>query len=246
MYMIDEKYRKYYTAEELDLNQQLLDECTKPHPNFAHIEDLLQQGADPLGVSMQEECVYSQIIACREDWGHSYLPQMTEMFLRYGMDIDNPRVPFDKLDRCNPFEYFALGVDDNIIESMALLLDSGVSAESAENFWNMGISDLIYCDSAIPQEDEECNERYTNLMKGIMFCASYKHIIDNNDSIRKIIDYAKNDFDVKKFRKWNDFEYKLYGVREDPIVMKNLNIQIYEKSSGQKVWEFNEGDYEKL
>ena len=244
--MIDEKYRKYYTAEELDLNQQLLDECTKPHPNFAHIEDLLQQGADPLGVSMQEECVYSQIIACREDWGHSYLPQMTEMFLRYGMDIDNPRVPFDKLDRCNPFEYFALGVDDNIIESMALLLDSGVSAESAENFWNMGISDLIYCDSAIPQEDEECNERYTNLMKGIMFCASYKHIIDNNDSIRKIIDYAKNDFDVKKFRKWNDFEYKLYGVREDPIVMKNLNIQIYEKSSGQKVWEFNEGDYEKL
>ena len=245
MYEIKECYKKHYTTREIDLNQQLLDECTKPHPNFAHIEDLLQQGADPLGVSMQEECVYSQIIACREDWGHSYLPQMTEMFLRYGMDIDNPRVPFDKLDRCNPFEYFALGVDDNIIESMALLLDSGVSAESAENFWNMGISDLIYCDSAIPQEDEECNERYTNLMKGIMFCASYKHIIDNNDSIRKIIDYAKNDFDVKKFRKWNDFEYKMFGVREDHIVMKNLNVQIYEKSSGQKVWEFNEGDYAK-
>lgn len=245
MYMIDEEYRKYYTAEELDLNQQLLDECTEPHPNFAHIEDLLQQGADPLGVTINEECVYSAIITYREDWGHSYLPQMTEMFLRYGMDIDNPRVPFDMLDRCNPFEYFALVVDDNIIESMALLLDSGVSVESAENFWNIGISDLIYCDSAIPQEDEDCNERYTYLMKGIMFCASYEHIIDSSDSIRKIIDCAKNDFDVKKFRKWNAFEYKLFGEREDPIVMKNLNIQIYEKSSGQKVWEFNEGHYSK-
>ena len=243
MYEIKECYKKHYTTREIDLNQQLLDECTEPHPNFAHIEDLLQQGADPLGVTMNEECVYSAIITDREDWGHSYLPQMTEMFLRYGMDIDNPRVPFDMLDRCNPFEYFALVVDDNIIESIALLFDSGVSAESAENFWNIGICDLIYCDSAIPQEDEECNERYTNLMKGIMFCASYKHIIDSNDGIRETIDFGNNNFDTSKFRNWNDFEYKLYGVREDPIVMKNLNIQIYEKSSGQKVWEFNEGHY---
>ena len=245
MYMIDEEYTKYYTAEELDLNQQLSEECMKQMPNFEKIEDLLKQGADPLGVTMDEECVYSQIIACREDWGHSYLPQMTRLFLQYGMDIDNPRVPFDMKDRCNPFEYFALGVDDNIIESIALLLDSGVSVESAENFWNTGICDLIYCDSAIPQEDEECNERYTNLMKGIMFCASYKHIIDGDDEIRKTIDFEKNNFDTSKFRNWNDFEYKLYGVREDHIVMKNLNIQIYEKSSGQKVWEFNEGDYSK-
>ena len=80
-------------------------------------------------------------------------------------------------------------------------------------------------------------------MKGIMLCASYKHIIDSSDSIRKTIDFEKNNFDTSKFRNWNDFEYKLYGVREDHIVMKNLNVQIYEKSSGQKIWEFNEGHY---
>ena len=52
MYEIKECYKKHYTTREIDLNKQLLDECAESHPNFARIEDLLQQGADPLGVTM--------------------------------------------------------------------------------------------------------------------------------------------------------------------------------------------------
>ena len=43
------KYEGIYTSEEIELNKKLKEECTKEHVNFEVVEDLLKQGADPLG-----------------------------------------------------------------------------------------------------------------------------------------------------------------------------------------------------
>ena len=43
------KYEGGYTAEEIELNKKLYEECSKDQIDFATVEDFLKQGADPLG-----------------------------------------------------------------------------------------------------------------------------------------------------------------------------------------------------
>ena len=44
-----QKYEGVYMPEEIELNQQLYEECHKDQINFERVEELLKQGADPLG-----------------------------------------------------------------------------------------------------------------------------------------------------------------------------------------------------
>ncbi len=44
-----QKYEGVYTPEEIRLNMKLMDECTKENIDFVKVEELLKQGADPLG-----------------------------------------------------------------------------------------------------------------------------------------------------------------------------------------------------
>ena len=44
-----QKYEGTYTSEEIELNKKLLEECDKKIIDYTVVEELLKQGADPLG-----------------------------------------------------------------------------------------------------------------------------------------------------------------------------------------------------
>ena len=44
-----QQFEGTYTAEEIELNKKLYEECSKKTVDYAVVEDLLRQGADPLG-----------------------------------------------------------------------------------------------------------------------------------------------------------------------------------------------------
>ena len=44
-----QKYEGIYTPEEIELNKKLIGACAEDATDFAYIEELLKQGADPLG-----------------------------------------------------------------------------------------------------------------------------------------------------------------------------------------------------
>ena len=46
---LNDAYTNAYSPEELALNQQLYEECSKENIDYATVELLLKRGADPLG-----------------------------------------------------------------------------------------------------------------------------------------------------------------------------------------------------
>lgn len=123
-----QKYEGTYTLEEIELNKKLKAECSKDDIDFARVEDLLKQGADPLGGT--EICgwdllehIYGEIVADSRYSDGVNLPRLTELFLKYGMNIDAPRVPYDGDNSLNPLWDFTFSVNENSIAALKLLLD---------------------------------------------------------------------------------------------------------------------------
>ena len=82
-----QKYEGIYTSEEIELNKKLFDECAKEHIDFQLVEELLKQGADPLGGT--EMCgwdlldhIYGDLVGGSQDNESVDLPQITELFLK--------------------------------------------------------------------------------------------------------------------------------------------------------------------
>ena len=83
-----QKYVGAYTPEEIELNKKLYEECFKEVIDFEKVEDLLKQGADPLGPTEGYgwgllEHIYGEIVSEAQFEGNAHLPQLTELFLKY-------------------------------------------------------------------------------------------------------------------------------------------------------------------
>ena len=111
---------------------ELLAVCSADVIDYKRAEELLQKGAEPLGYIEEigwPDNLYDSII-----WGlydgmdtkEDYY-KITELFLRYGMDIAKPAVPYDHIDVMNPL-YNYIGVkNDCMLRTLRLLLDHGLT-----------------------------------------------------------------------------------------------------------------------
>lgn len=106
--MNEEKLINAYTPEELALNKKLYEECCKPEIDFAAVEELLKLGTDPLGTWENTEkwqCqfhIYEELVGDSQDTESKDLPAITELFLKYVMDVTSPRVPYDGQNSLHP------------------------------------------------------------------------------------------------------------------------------------------------
>ena len=239
------QFEGIYTAEEVDLNNKLYKECVKEDIDLNVIEELLKKGADPLGATAVSgwgllDHIYGDILCDTKDMLSKNLPEITELFLKYGMDISNPRVPYDGDNSLNPMWDFAFAMNENSAYALEMLLDNGLSAEDAGEMWEHAMFDLINIECGDPSNDEFWNYECTWVMKLIMLCASYDHIIDNDLSLRSYINYDQNSYDLHKFRKWNDFYYEFDTSRCErfPELYKSI-VRIYEKESKKEVWKIS-------
>ena len=248
-----EKYEGVYTSEEISLNKRLLAECQKRTPDFELIEQLLKQGADPLGPTDGHgwallEHIFGEIVGPRvyyDEYVAINIPRITELFLKYGMDISSPRIPYDDDNSLNPMYCF---LENEIgIKTLKLLLDAGLDACSAAEFWGAAIYDQfsVCCDDP---NDEELHDRFVWMMKMVMLVASYDHILNEDEDLAKIVGRTYNTYDIHNFRNWDNYYYVFDTSRceRHPELFRSV-VKIYDVKTDEEVWKIgfslNEGEF---
>ena len=242
-----QKYEGTYTPEEIELNKKLFDECTREHIDFTMVEELLKQGADPLGGT--EICgfelldhIYGELVAGSQSNNSIDLPKITELFLKYGMEVEQPRIPYDGNNSLNPLWDFAFVANENAIHALKMLLDHNLSADGFAEFWDHSMTDFFIVECADPQNDDFWNYECTWTFKMLLLGASYDHILNSDEGLRKFICFDYNEYDIHNFREWDKFEYYFDTSHCDknPELYKSV-IHIYEKESGAEIWKIGVG-----
>ena len=242
-----QKYEGTYTPFEIELNQRLFDECSKEHIDFAAVEELLKLGADPLGGTALFGWdllvhVYGDVVGKSQSFHSVELPQLTELFLKHGMNIDKPRIPYDRDNSLHPLWEFAFVMNENAIVALKLLLDHGLSAESFAEFWDHAMIDFFHVGCGDPQNDKIWNYECTWAFKMLLLGASYDHILENDEGLQEFVCCDINSYDIHKFRNWNDYEYYFdtaYCERH-PELYGSI-IHITDKKTGNEVWRIGVG-----
>lgn len=226
-----------------ELNRDLLTACTTKEPDFAQIERLLQQGAQPLGLTeylSNKDYVYHAIIneydSYEEDDEIYPFYRITELFLQYGMDLSNPVVPYDDWDYLHPMWSFTFFHTNAILKVLKLLLDRGMDAHAASKCWGHDLLDLSLFGV---EKDEAIHKYFEHELARLMLFASYPHILDNDPDLQKEIQLSENDYDPVNFRNWERFYYRVDGSkRPDLSRLSGSAITIFEKGTGKEVWKF--------
>ena len=240
-------YEGTYSYEEIELNRKLLEECSKESIDFSVVEDLLKKGADPNGGTAEYgwgllDHVYGELVMDSQNNDSVNLPRITELFLKYGMDIANPRVPYDGSNSLNPMWDYAFVCNENAIVALKMLLDYGLPADHFEEFWGHAMIDFFYIQCGDPQNDALWNYDCTWAFKMLLLGASYNHILENDKGLKTFICYDYNTYDVHKFRDWDQFEYYFDTSHCDrgPELYKSI-LHIYKNGTKNEVWKIGVG-----
>ena len=242
-----QKYEGVYTPEEIDLNNQLKDECSKNEIDFEKVEQLLKQGADPLGGT--DVCgwgliehIYEDIVSDSRETNSINLPRITELFLKYGMNVDHPRIPYDGENSINPLWDFAFATNENSIVALKMLLDHGLSADSFAEFWDHSMFDFINIECGDPQNDEFWNTECTWAFKMLLLGATYDSVFNDDAGIGEFLCCSHNSSDIHIFRNWNDFEYQFdtSHCEKRPELYGSI-VHIFSKKTGEEVWKIGVG-----
>ena len=223
-----------------ELNQKLLEVCTSNLLDFDQVEELLRRGAEPMGVVATKYGANNLFGAIAEElFEFEYTTEdfyrITKLFLKYGMDISKPSVPYDYSYVFHPFLNFVFQTNDWAIRTMELLLDNGCSAVDAREFWQYALGDFRYC----PGDFD--SDRLYDYVRKLMLVASYPHILNADEMLRKVIWFDQNSYDLIRFRNWNDFLYEtdfsFCEANTSPNIYRSL-VTIVEKDSGKRIWRF--------
>lgn len=243
-----QKYEGTYTPKEIELNIQLKEECYKENIDYEAVEKLLKQGADPLGGTAIGgwdllDHIYGEIVGDSQDDDSINLPRLTELFLKHGMNVDAPRVPYDGENSLNPLWYFTFVTNENSIKALKLLLDHRLSAESFAEFWDHSLTDFYHIECGDPENDEFWNKACVWTLKMLLLGATYDHIYNDDDGIGEFICSSYNTSDVHIFRNWDDFEYHFDTSHCDrhPELYGSI-VHIYSKKTGKEVWTIGVGN----
>lgn len=242
-----QKYEGTYTPEEIELNKMLKKECYKKTIDYTAVEELLKQGADPLGGTDLYgwdllEHIYGELVGDLQDADSVDLPKITELFLKYGMNVDKPRVPYDGENSLNPLWEYTFNTNENSIIALKMLLDNGLSADSFAEFWNHSMSDFINMECGDPENDNFWNKECTWAFKMLLLGASYDHIFDGDDGIGDFICCFYNKSDIHIFRNWDDFEYHFDTSNcEKFLELYGSIVHIFSKKTGEEVWTIGVG-----
>ena len=234
--------RKWGFSMENELNLMLLNACTSDPIDYDLIEDLLKRGAEPLGEvndDGSQNNLYDEIVDILYD--NNDTPEdfykITELFIRYGMDISKPSVPYDDENVLNPLWMFGFYSNDVVLRTLKLLLDNGLSAEDAGECWGHALFYFSNIGSDL-QNDFDYEVLY-DFVRKLMLIASYPHIINNDEDLQNEIWYKYNDYDLTKLRNWDEFSFDVDTSQcgKFPEIYRSI-ITIKEKSTGKAVWRF--------
>ncbi len=242
-----------YPKERIKLNKQLYDECLKTPLNPAAIQALLAQGADPLGpidsehTWAYEDHLFGEVICELSMRNGRNLPRITKLFLDAGMDIEKPAIPYVDGDSINPLWELAFCANRNGIRTLKMLLDSGISKESADECWSHLITDTAYVYDGDLSNSYDLNS-FIYVLKMLMLIASNEEWVKSDHYLQFWTGYQHNSYNLKKFRNWDSFIYEIdYSKARsawnhdensyDPVP-NGSTVRIYERKTGKRIWAF--------
>lgn len=230
-----------------ELNERLLTVCTADVIDFDLAEKLLKQGAEPLGTVEGEygkNNLYGEV--AEKHFGYEETTEafylITKLFLDYGMDIRHPSVPYDYSYVFHPLSYYNFQTNEWGIRTLQLFLENDCSAEDAREFWHYALGDFRYCPTSLSEDIEY--QFHSDFIRKLMLVASYPHILNADDELRKLIWFEYNHYDLMNFRNWNDYAFEVdTSFCEDvhfPEEYRSITT-IIEKNSGKAVWKLGIG-----
>ena len=232
-----------YTPQEIELNRRLFEACCEQSPDFALVEELLRQGADPLGpYSARDvdilEHLYGELVCVLGDDEHRQLPRITELFLRYGMKVEQPRIPYDDSWSIHPMWCFGLYITPSLLAAFRILLDHGISVDAASEAYRHQIGDLICVNCDDPNSDPFWRQQCEGGMKMLLLCASYDGFLEQDEWLRRFLCCDRNHYDVRRFRDIDAYEFAFDTSRCAPLwsYFSKCVVTVTEKASGQEVW----------
>ena len=226
-----------------ELNVKLFDACTSDIIDYELVESLLKQGAEPLGdialSSTLHNNLYDEVVDhlfCNEDTPEDFY-KITELFLRYGMDISKPTIPYDNNNVLNPLWTFGFPSNECVLRTLKLLLDHGLRACDAEECWGHAIFDFVNLEGRLFNPSDY--EVFYDYIRKLILIASYPHVLEKDQTLREEIWYDYNLYDVTRFRNWNDFSFEIdtSHCQRYPEIYQSV-VTIIEKSSNKAVWKF--------
>ena len=238
-YECTKEFEGIYTADEAKLNKLLYEECMKDDVDFDFVEELLKRGADPLGATAERGWdlllhVYGEVAFESRDNESKNLPRITELFLKYGMDVGAPRIPYDDENSLHPLRFYPF--NENAVISLKMILDRGAKSEDVAELWAGELYDQINVCRDDPNDDEYA-DRFRFWASMLMLIASYDHVLNDDEGLRDIIGYSYSTYDVHKFREWNNYYYEFDTSRcqGHPELYRSV-IRIFEKETDKQVW----------
>lgn len=229
---------------QLELNRELYNAITSKRVNLTSIEELLKLGADPLGSSSEkdpDEYILGELFCQATDNSElsENMPQIVQLFVDYGMNIELRNIPDDG-DNINPLWNLQFDSDENGLKVLKVLLDNGLDYKSAESLVDHIFTDMDMCDGSEIDNEWFLNHTICSL-KMIMCVASYPHILEKSEYIRKCIEIEKNDpLNLTGFRSWNDYDYyiDISTCTNIPYGLQNATLTIKEKKTLKIMWLF--------
>lgn len=131
-------------------------------------------------------------------------------------------------------------ISEGACKAIKLMIENGLPVPALEDFIGHFYMDSEMCDGS------DLTEPYVTYLewafKTIMLCASYPEILCNSEYLRRCIEIDTtnmgNNYDLTKFRNYNNYEFHFDLSTQDniPYGMRNTGVEIMEKSSGKTVW----------
>ena len=243
--------------EALALNKQLMEACLAC--DFAGVEALLEQGADPLGSCTADghgkvELVLESLFMEAIHFGDSEdanrmgkaLPELVRIFLAHGMDIPARQAAMDKNDDnyIRPLWDLAFCSNEAGLKTLSVFLEHGLDPSSAEDLVEHILVDFDFCYDSNGKDDRQLTdddfqgETFDDL-KMVMLAASYPDVLNNSPYLQECVDLTENDPEkLIGFRNWNDFDYRIdWSVRREPpgVLIAGL-LTIRDRRTGEDVW----------
>ena len=202
---------------QIEINKLLYEAAVAPQLDTELIEEIINEGADPLGqYNTDEEFVLEALFSDGQDREFAKrLPLLVEVFLKHGMDIEK--------SEWNVLHCLTWVRDEYGIQTLMNILDAGISASYAESFTVELIGDILmfeagHYDSNTSFNDYTWSYSMEYAIKMILLIASYEQIFHSSRYIRELVCAKIEDADqLSRFRRWDDYQCE-YTFNESIIV----------------------------
>ncbi|MCR5083399.1 MAG: hypothetical protein K6B15_08000 [Parasporobacterium sp.] len=234
-----------------NINDELAKAITGNKIDYNYIAELMEKGADPLGILENGYDTSIDKLFCigHEKWSYKdkngrhrgcyseRFPKIMSLLIEKGFDCSRFKATEDG-NRCLELWSLTFSISRGACETLQIMIENGLEIAAIEDFIGHFYMDSEMCDGS--NVDSRYKKYLTWAFKMIMLCASYPHILDGSEYLRNCIEIENNDneYDMKKFRNYDNYLYRFdYSTMDNiPYGVRNAGVEIIEKETNKVVW----------